>query len=541
MKYKHLQFLLAFAMFLSYQKSNADSITVSGNVSGTWDTDTVKVVADINLMQGQTLIIQAGVLVQFEGSYNFDIKGSVKAIGSKDLTIIFTVADTSGFHVDSIPDGGWNGIRFSDVHPGIDSSFFTFCQFKFGKAVHADSLNNYGGGICIRKTNKVAINHCLFTNNFAFYNGGSIYLEEANILVKDCEFIGNSAGRAIAPYGYGGAVCTDNGEPLLLNNKFIDNASTGIGGAVAVRFKDCPVHHNIFTGNYSALGGAIGVLHIPQCYHSFNNNLIANNSCAFFGGGVSNNVASPIWINNTIANNTSYSYGGGFYCIDSICPNVYNTIIYGNNAGLGDQVYLFGTYSQANFYNCDIQGGTEAFAGSGGGAAFTGAYENNLDTLPMFMMEEPFLYALQPGSPCVNAGSADTTGLMIPEKDLAGNNRFFENRIDIGAYESQVITGIQSPAINFTDVVLYSPSPNPANTTTIISFYLLQQCEICVLILDPEGKPVKIFQTGILIEGMHHLSWNLTNDSGTDLANGTYICQLICGNRNISKKIIISR
>jgi len=541
MKHKYLQFILMLLSLASYQISNADNIIVSGNVSGTWEVDTVKVVADINISQGQSLLIQPGVLVQFQGSFNFEIKGSVKAIGAENLPIIFTVSDTTGFHTDSIPDGGWNGLRFSNLHPGVDSSLFTFCRFSYGKAVHSDSLKNYGGAICIRKTNKVAISNCLFENSFAYYNGGAIYLEEANILVKDCDFIGNYAGRSVAPYGYGGGICTDKGEPVIMHNDFLNNSSTGIGGGLAIRFKDCPVHHNIFTGNYSALGGAIGILHIPQCYHSLNNNLIVGNSCAFFGGGVSNNNSSPTWINNTIANNTSYSYGGGYYCFDSISPKVYNTIIYGNNASVGSQVYLWGTYSQTDFYNCDIQGGPEEFEGSGSGTAFTGAYENNLDADPLFMMSEPELYALQPESPCVNAGTADTTGLMIPELDLAGKTRFFNNRIDIGAYESQVITGINDGEVIFADAVLYSPSPNPAIVSANISFYLLQRCTTNIQIIDLKGKSVKLFPSEILDEGMHQICWDLSDNSGKELPAGMYVCQLNCNNRSFSKKIIISR
>jgi len=541
MKNNYLQILLIVLALSSYQISNADNIIVSGNVSGTWEVDTVNVIGDINISQGQSLLIQPGVLVQFQGSYNFEIKGSVKAIGAESLPIIFTVADTTGFRIDSIPDGGWNGLRLSNVHPGVDSSLFTFCRFSYGKAVNPDSPQNYGGAICIRKTNKVAISNCLFENSFAYYNGGAIYLEEANILVNNCDFIGNYAGRSVAPYGYGGGICTDKGEPLIIHNDFLNNSSTGIGGALAVRFKDCPVHHNIFTGNYSALGGAIGILHIPQCYHSLNNNLIVGNSCAFFGGGVSNNNSSPTWINNTIANNTSYSYGGGYYCFDSISPKVYNTIIYGNTAGVGSQVYLWGTYSQTDFYHCDIQGGPEEFEGSGSGTAFTGAYENNLDADPLFMMSEPELYALQPESPCVNAGTADTTGLMIPELDLAGKTRFFNNRIDIGAYESQVITGINDGEVIFADAVLYSPSPNPASVSANISFYLLQRCMVNIRILDLEGKPVKLFPSEILDEGMHQICWDLSDNSGKELPAGMYVCQLNCGNRSFSKKIIISR
>jgi len=90
MKHKYLQFILMLLSLASYQISNADNIIVSGNVSGTWEVDTVKVVADINISQGQSLLIHPGVLVQFQGSFNSDIKGSVKAIGFSDFTILLS-------------------------------------------------------------------------------------------------------------------------------------------------------------------------------------------------------------------------------------------------------------------------------------------------------------------------------------------------------------------------------------------------------------------------------------------------------------------
>jgi hypothetical protein len=45
-------------------------------------------------------------------------------------------------------------------------------------------------------------------------------------------------------------------------------------------------------------------------------------------------------------------------------------------------------------------------------------------------------YSLPYYSCCINAGMPDTSGLMLPETDIAGNNRLNLGRIDIGAFES---------------------------------------------------------------------------------------------------------
>ena len=63
----------------------------------------------------------------------------------------------------------------------------------------------------------------------------------------------------------------------------------------------------------------------------------------------------------------------------------------------------------------------------------------NLSTDPFFVdcTDNPLVHdlSLLPGSPAIDMGTIDTTGLHLPETDLAGNLRVWNDRIDIGAYE----------------------------------------------------------------------------------------------------------
>jgi predicted outer membrane repeat protein len=429
---KKLLFLFLPAMFPV--AGMADHIIASGEVSGEWDTDTVMVIGDLTVPDGYNLLIMPGTIVNFQGSFAFYIKGSISAEGLPDENIVFQVADTAGFSVDSIPDGGWKGIRFDHNRLTNDSSTFVNCSFYFGKRVGNDPLIHHGGAMYVKNFNKVSIDGCIFRDNFATYNGGAIYLDSANITISNSSFARNRCGMAVSPYGYGGAICSDNSSPVICWNIFDNNTSTGVGGGLAVRFRDCNLYNNIFTGNLSGLGGGFGFLHIPEISHRIVNNLVTGNSAIFFGGGVANLVASPIYINNTIIYNQAM-YGGGFYCKDSVSPGFYNTIIWGNTASVGSQGYLFEIYSQAGFFNCDVQGGPVQFGGSGGGVAFTGAWEQCLDTVPGFVGTGDNPYALDETSPLIDMGTSDTTGFMLPETDLAGNPRIMNNVIDMGAYE----------------------------------------------------------------------------------------------------------
>jgi predicted outer membrane repeat protein len=458
MKNYKITITLLFALCTMHLAGLADHITVQGEVSGQWGADTVLVTGDLTVPDGENLLIQPGTIVEFQGSFIFNVEGSISALGLVHDNIFFQVADTSGFYTDSIPDGGWRGIRFDHNRYSNDLSVFAFCHFYFGKTVSDDPMTGNGGAIYVKAYNKVSISNCMFQDNFATYNGGAIYLDSANISISNSSFARNRCGMAIAPYGYGGAICSDNSSPDIRWNIFDNNSSTGVGGGLAVRFKDCDVYNNVFRSNVSGLGGGFGILHITEINHRINNNLVAGNFAVYFGGGIASLDASPIYINNTIVYNQAM-YGGGFYCKDSISPDFYNTIIWGNTAGVGPQGYLFEVYSQADFFNCDVEGGPLLFGGSGGGEAFYGDYESCLDENPSFMGSGDFPYALNDDSPCYDAGSWDTTGFFLPEYDLANNPRISHSAIDMGAYE---IVWVGLPAIEKSEDLM-KVWPNPTD------------------------------------------------------------------------------
>jgi hypothetical protein len=435
-------FFVLFAFFVIPIASFADHITVQGEVSGAWSADTVFAADHLLVPDGALLTISPGTRVIFLGVFELKVDGALQAIGTANDSIYFTMADTAGFAIDTIPGGGWGGVRFDRNRLSNDSSIFDYCHFQFGKVVNPDPEWGHGGALFINDYSKVSVRRCSFADQFATYNGGAIYLDSANVSIHHCSFTRNRCGLDVAPWGYGGAIGSDNSSPDIRWNAFIGNSSTGIGGAVSIRYTDGFLLNNLFLANFSALGGALGVLHIPECTGRISNNLFAGNSALYFGGGVASINASPYYINNTITGNSAI-YGGGFYCKDSISPDFYNTIIWGNTAAVGPQGYLFEVYSQADFFNCDVEGGPALFGGSGGGEAFFGAFETCIDLDPRFLGSGEHPYALADDSPCYDAGNPDTTGFLLPGTDLAGNPRISHGFIDMGAYEV-MWTGVEA-------------------------------------------------------------------------------------------------
>lgn len=527
-----MRLAILFSFFLAFAvASQASNIQVSGVVSGTWDVDTVLVIDNLVIPNNQMLTINPGVKVIFNGYFLFKVEGQIFANGLVNDSISFFVTDTIGLYNLEIQKGSWAGFWFEPLVSNNDSSSFEFCNFKYGKAVSADTMYWHGGAVSIWKYSHLRFSNCSFSHNMAHKNGGAIYCKASDIKIENCDFIGNSGGTPL-DYGYGGAVCLEYSNAKVYHNYFTQNSSSGVGGGLSFEYSNPDIEANYFYDNYSALGGGLCCLRSEEG-NSVVNNLFENNESTFFGGGIAFLGAHTLFVNNTVINNFS-AYGGGLYFNAAAMPKIKNCIIWNNMAlGIdGHQVYIWDVYSAPEFYFNDIERGFEDFSGSGAGN-FTGAYENNMDLDPQFvgMGDSPF--SLAENSPCINSGTPDTLGLLLPLKDLAGNTRLKEEQIDMGCYESQGNSGLQHFSMDDHDMYV---SPNPINNQA--TFYLNTtkfSSHAKLIIYNSKGSPVKTFD----IENQSTINWSGVDENGNILPSGIYLYQIFDDQSVYTKKLVI--
>jgi len=511
---------LCFATLISHIQ--ASSIEVSGSVSGHWIVDTVKVMGDISLDFGQSLLIDPGVRVEFKGYFQLMVSGRVIAQGMPDAMIEFARSDTTGFSDTLSNAGGWKGIFYEHLDPDTDSSLFSYCVFRYGKAwTTGDSIGLYGGAFRIIEFDKISFSNCLFENNYANRWGGAIYARNANIFIEACTFRHNRSGTLELPWGYGGAVCFVHSSPQVISTLFDHNTSTGIGGGASFEHSDPVVMYNIFQGNYSGLGGGIGYLR-SESQNPCSNNLVYDNEARFFGGGIACIRSHTVFVNNTVTDNFSV-YGGGFYCNDSACPSNYNCLFYNNYAAEGVEVYIWDIRSAPNFYFCNVPGDTSGFAGSGGHEGYHGEYWNNLDTVPEFSGSGSYPYQLLASSPMKDSGTPDTSSLGVPEKDLAGNTRIYNHRIDIGAYEWNPAPGITEPLSACKKMLLY---PNPAKGEITIKFLLDSPSIAGFAVFTMEGRRIYESERKHYPAGWNEIHWEITTSLKGGISPGSYFLRL---------------
>jgi len=392
-----LAFFLLF-VGLAWQCSSQTYIT-GGNVSGIWSHDMSPyiVTGTIIIPDNQTLTIEPGVTIRFSSSAKLQVLGQITSIGTFTDSIVFTSQDITT---------GWKGISIDNSSTGgngtmndNDSSIFVYTRIEYVKG-------NLSNPFWVSEFNKVRIENCEISNNSS---NQTISTGNTDIIIKYCNIHHNNVNSTTSMYG---GISIAQGKPTIQNNTITHNFGKWASG-ILCNGCGANISGNIVAyntrGNYPNSSGA-GII------------------CWYSGAGF-----HPIITNNTICYNINLYANqlstSGLYVLGSAI--VANNIVYGNISSSGTKnVYVFGT---ARFYNNAIE--NFPTGGYGGGAIYVDNIK--LTSIPYI---SPTNFNISASSVCVNNGKADTTGLLLPNKDITQNPRIYNNRIDIGAYEYQPYT-----------------------------------------------------------------------------------------------------
>ncbi len=220
--------------------------------TGQWNGSPYQVMGDITIPDLSTLSIDPGVTVEFQGHYALYVQGRLLAVGTEADTILFTVNDTTGFHIQDTTLGGWYGIKLADTPEQNDTTKIKYCKLQFGKAVAPVWWLNAGGAICVVNNDKVIISNCLITNNSCggpeneAPAGGGIHLAWSDAIITNNTISYNKAKA-------GGAIQIHDSHPIFSGNTFLGNSAQEGGGISTGGFADLTFNGDSFINNTSSL------------------------------------------------------------------------------------------------------------------------------------------------------------------------------------------------------------------------------------------------------------------------------------------------
>lgn len=519
---------LMLILLLGALAAQAQTIEVSGLQSGTWQADTVKVVGNIKVQD--SLCIAPGTTVLFGGFYQIAVENDsrLNAVGTETDSILFTIADTTGFHLFNSGRGGWNGIRLSKA----GTSRFEYCRFQYGKA--ALDSDQDGGALRIFHSDAVEIGHSTLFCNFSREHGGALSAIESIVTIYDCEVSNNLTYTELdTVFGmYGGGMRFHKCIVDITGTDFLYNiGNSAIGGALSLDSCAVNIDRCRFEQNVGVNGGGLYLMRSKDYPCHITNSLFTNNTSNHFGGGLAICDASPSLSNLTVVNNHSIGVNcGGIFFYQYSSPYLRNCIVYGNtnNAPLEKPVQIWSwTFEDdgPQFINCLIQYGIENISGK----ETINLYEDNIDEDPLFVDAENGNFRLSEGSPCINSGS--TYFEDFSAFDLDHNDRVKGNVIDMGAYEFSG-AGIGETAQKEQNVRIVG---NPITATSYAEIELDVACNLTASLYSIEGRLLSSKDLGKLQAGYHRIEMGEMFQS---LRSGTYLFVIGNGQKTFANKVV---
>ncbi|NQS98578.1 MAG: right-handed parallel beta-helix repeat-containing protein [candidate division Zixibacteria bacterium] len=202
--------LLSVLMMMS---SSFAQPNISGPQSGTLGPGTYIVVGDIRVVGGETLTIVPGTEFLHTGHHTWEINGQLNAEGAEGDSISFLRQFPN-------EDCKWGGIRFL---PGASAfSTIDYCIIDHCKN-GTFPYSTYGGGVYTYQVG-FTLSNTRISNCEAYWDGGGIYANNANITIINCLIVDNTA---ISGANGGGIYLNNCAEAQVLNSIIARNSDTG--------------------------------------------------------------------------------------------------------------------------------------------------------------------------------------------------------------------------------------------------------------------------------------------------------------------------
>ncbi len=288
----------------------------------------------------------------------------------------------------------------------------------------------YGGGIYISQSGKIksTLDNVTVVGNTAEQNGGGIYIDIGPVTLNRVSVLENEAGK-----GNGGGIYNaPSGVLTVTESTIASNNAYLYGGGLYNKSGTVSMQRSAVHSNTATAGG--GMMNLGNNAKMTLINVTIGDNHAGQAGGVGNGELSESStlniMNATIASNGAQAGGGLYYRSGTI--NISNSILAYNNGGncTSGQIGSYtGNYNLSNDGTCSFFHGFSPEGSLNNTDPKLGPLQNNGGTT--------LTYALLPGSPAIDAGTAQGA----PNVDQRGSPRpvdgdFDSNpQYDIGAYE----------------------------------------------------------------------------------------------------------
>ncbi len=258
---------------------------VSGMQSGSWGISGSPyiVIGDIVVPENNSLIIEAGVQVLFQGTHRILVDNAlIAAYGNETDSVVFRPAE--GYQ-------NWGSIHILDT-PLSKSCIFYYCLFARADGAAEDDR---WGGAFYTQNGLITFEHCKFLYNRA-YTGAGIFGHISTVSFDYCEFFQNYCDWK------GGAINFNTCNVEIKHTAFCHNTANAEAGGIYAWLGDINMSNCTLANNSAMEGG--GIFNFPGgTFLELVNCIIVNN----YGG----NISGPGYSDVTYTDIGDYWPGSG--------------------------------------------------------------------------------------------------------------------------------------------------------------------------------------------------------------------------------------
>ncbi len=308
----------------------------------------------------------------------------------------------------------------------------------------------------------------------------------------------------------------------------ITNGFNYTGGGIYSWRSDFMLENMIISDNQAQSTG--GGIYLYGSSSMIKNLIMADNSAGSTGGGISivdewNQSSHLDLANVTITNNFAENYGNGIYSSSNSDILIVNSII-GDNMP-GKEIYMDLWFSRDILIAfSDVENGDSAIDGDA--IWLFGSITDD----PLFVDAENGNYALQEGSPCIDAGIAyfEYVGDLLVDME---EDEYYGSAPDMGAYEYIPVVN------NDNEGIVEQPGslcvyPNPFNPETMIKYQLPEAGKTSIEVYNIRGQKMAVLVNEKQEAGEHSFRWDAAGQN-----SGIYFVQIRSSAFEDVKKVIL--
>ncbi|NQS97598.1 MAG: right-handed parallel beta-helix repeat-containing protein, partial [candidate division Zixibacteria bacterium] len=541
----------SYDVYLIRVDSETPTNTLSGALNGILTASYYHVVSDIWVEDPDSLFIEAGVTLLFDGDYSFEIHGNLYANGMEDDSIKF------------IPIPGvesWQGISFF-ASALYDDDELQYCFIAGANSsgiscdnsspaiinctINGNSADTDGGGISCNNGSNPAIVHCVINGNSAGGYGGGIHCgDSSSPAIENCTISGNHADD-------GGGISTYSSSPAILNT-IVEGHIESDG----IYFYDSPdasvTYCDFYNNEYGDFSGFV-----PPGLGTITSINYNGDPCDEFY----NIFEDPLFVEEG-----DFRLLAGSPCVDAGDPNsppdpdgtiadigafyLYNPLIRLVLAPLNPPIVIPETGGSFEFnitgenmayLTVTVDFWTLVLLPGVGGLEIMNVSDIVIEPGEVISVDrEQEVPALAPAGTYTYYGYVGDYPWVVDNQD---SFTFEKEGTDGAGYlgtaadwicSGESFTGETAQSSHPSEFILHPCTPNPFNPTTAISYQLPAASYLKLTVYDISGREVARLVDGFKPAGVHEATFD-----GSELASGVYFARLTAGGMSQVRKLIM--